>query len=330
MAAVLIYGATGYTGRLTCEYAQQIGLEFAIGARSETKIRDIASSLKIPDYYTFAVTDRNAVDAALQGKRVLLNCAGPFFRTAKPLIEACIRNGVHYLDVAAELDSYRLTEELDGRAQEAGVMLMPGCGGSVAMLGCLTDYVLKDVQGASSIDISLHVSGSMSKGSAVSASENVTAETLQRAGGQLIAQEIANRKDFDFADGRGAVSSFPVTLPDLITLWKSTGVKDIRTYVNVSGEAFPTGNLDALPAGPSHEEREANPYHVAVQVRESNGATLSAVLHTVNGYTFTSQASIEAVKLVLAGHAGTGFQTPAGVFGYDFAQRISGSVFRTV
>jgi short subunit dehydrogenase-like uncharacterized protein len=329
MAAVLIYGATGYTGRLACEYAQKTGLEFAIGARSETKVRELASSLNVSDYYTFAVTDPNAIDTALQGKRVLLNCAGPFFRTAKPLIEACLRNGVHYLDVAAELDSYRLAEELDGRAKEAGAMLMPGCGGSVAMLGCLTDYVLKDITDASSINISLHISGSMSKGSAVSASENVTTGTLQRSGGQLIAQDIANTKDFDFEDGRGAVSSFPVTLPDLITLWKSTGVEIIRTYINVSGDAFPTGNLDALPAGPSREEREANPYHVAVQAIGSNG-TRSAVLHTVNGYTFTSQASIEAVMLVLAGHARTGFQTPAGIFGYEFAQRIHGSVFKAV
>lgn len=330
MAAVLIYGATGYTGRLACEYAQKIGLEFSVGARSETTVRELAPSLKVVDYYAFAVTDQNAIDTALQGKRVLLNCAGPFFRTAKPLIEACIRNGVHYLDVAAELDSYRLAEELDGRAQEAGVMLMPGCGGSVAMLGCLADYILRGVSGASSIDISLHVSGSMSKGSAISASENMTAETLQRSRGQLIPQNTTDIKDFNFADGRGIVSSSPVTLPDLITLWKSTGVNNIRTYVNISGGAFPTSNLDALPAGPSHEELDANPYHVAVQVMDSNGTTHSAVLHTVNGYTFTSQASIEAVKLVLAGHSRPGFQTPAEIFGYHFAQRISGSVFKTV
>ena len=54
--------------------------------------------------------DNEATDAALSDITVVLNCAGPFMRTATPLMEAAIRTHTHYLDVAAELDSYHLAE----------------------------------------------------------------------------------------------------------------------------------------------------------------------------------------------------------------------------
>ena len=86
-------------------------------------------------YRVFALEDTAVIDSSLGEVGVLLNCAGPFARTANVLIKACIRQGMHYLDVAAELDSYRLVEVFDGEAKAAGVMLLPGSGGSVAMLG---------------------------------------------------------------------------------------------------------------------------------------------------------------------------------------------------
>lgn len=78
-----------------------------------------------------------AANSALKGIQVLLNCAGPFSRTVGPLVEACIKNSVHYLDIFAELDSYRIVEGRDQDAIRPKVILLPVCGGSVAMLGCL-------------------------------------------------------------------------------------------------------------------------------------------------------------------------------------------------
>jgi short subunit dehydrogenase-like uncharacterized protein len=240
------------------------------------------------------------------------------------------RAGTHYLDVAAELDSYRLAEELDGKARAAKVMLMPGCGGSVAMLGCLAGYAVQGVEMPLSIDVALHVAGSMSRGSAVSAAEGLTAECLQRVGGDLVKQDVSATREFDFGDGKGSVACFPVTLPDLITIGKSTNVPNIRTFVHVPGGALPTGDVASLPDGPTAQEREASPYHASVVVTGEDGSVKRAVLHTVNGYTFTSQASVEAVKRVLGGEAEGGFQTPAGLFGTRFVDSVAGSVIQDV
>lgn len=329
MSELMLYGANGYTGRLASLYAKSIGMNFIVAGRSGDKVNEFASSLNLP-CRVFDVNCSHLVDSAIAGISVLLNCAGPFKRTAKPLMEACIRNGVHYLDIAAELDSYRLADGLDQKAKEANVMLMPGCGGSVAMLGCLAGHVVDRVQDASRIDIALHVAGSMSRGSAVSAAENMTTECLQRVDGELVEQDIANTGLFDFQDGQGHVTSLPITLPDLITIWKSTNVANIRVFVHASENAFPTQALSTLPDGPMFEEREANPYHAAVTVTASNGDTSRAVLHTVNGYTFASLASIEAAKRVLAKEAQGGFQTPALIFGNDFIRTIPGSSIKDV
>ena len=323
----LIYGATGYTGRLACQHAKSIGLDFFIAGRSEAKLKALAALLQV-QYCVFDVDDAYLVKAALRNCQVLLNCAGPFLRTAEPLISACINTNVHYLDIAAELDSYRLSEQRDDEARHVGVMLLPGCGGSVAMLGCLAAHALEAAKGkgpAVSIDVALHVAGSMSPGSAVSAAENLTTECLERRQGKLTAVEDTSPRQVDFADGRGAVPCVPVTLPDLITIGRATGVGNIRTYVNVSGDAFPTGDLHKLPNGPTAEQRDLNPYHAAAIVKSENGSVTMSVLHTVNGYTFTPIAAVEAARRVLDGAWRPGFQTPVVVFGSGFVESIPGS-----
>jgi short subunit dehydrogenase-like uncharacterized protein len=240
-------------------------------------------------------------------------------------MRACIRNGVHYLDIAAELNSYNLAEQHGEEARAAKVMLLPGCGGSVAMLGCLAGYATKGVKQPVKIDIALHVSGSMSRGSAISAAENMAQNCLQRLEGQLVTQDATNIAIFDFDNGMGQVQCFPVTLPDLITIWKATNVANIRTFVHVSGDAFPTGSLSELPDGPTEEQRQKTPYDASVQVTAEDGSVRRAVLHTINGYSLTPMASVEAARRVLAGKVQAGFQTPAGLFSSSFVKEIAGS-----
>ena len=325
MTEFMVYGCTGYTGRLVTEYAKSQGLPFILAGRNAERVRALGMKFDLR-YRVFDISDPSTIDASLQGVRILLNCAGPFKHTARPLIEGCIRNGTHYLDVAAELDSYFLADELDQKAKEAKVMLMPGCGGSVPMLGCLAGYAVEGVQSPVAIDIALHIAGSMSRGSAVSAAGGLTTELLQCIDGALAKQEASATRNFDFKDGKGCVGCFPVTLPDLITIWKSTKVPNIRTFVHVSGDALPTESLANLPDGPTMQQRDASPYHAAVKVTSQDGTVKHAVLHTVNGYTFTSQASVEAVRQVLRGDAASGFQTPAAVLGVRFVESIAGSV----
>jgi short subunit dehydrogenase-like uncharacterized protein len=319
MKKLMIYGATGYTGRMVAEHAKAAGTPIILGGRSEMPLAELASKLNV-EYRVFALDDDTLIDRSLTDVAVIVNAAGPFMRTAKVLIEAAIRNGVHYIDTAAELDSYRLAETLDAKASAAGVMLLPGGGGSVAMLGSLAGHAVGRVSNATKIRIGMHVTGGLSRGSAISATENMTAETFARVDGELIT--VANSiQKLDF--GQGVVDSFQVTLPDLITIWRATGVPNIETFVHVSGGGFPQGDLSALPDGPTEQERLDNRYKAVAEVTDADGTVVRSLLNTVNGYSFTAIAVAEAGRRVLAGEAHPGFQTPAGLFGNGFAETIA-------
>ena len=322
----MVYGCTGYTGRLVLDYAKSINLSIIAAGRTEVKVKAFANQLDVP-YRAFDVNDTQRIDVSLQDVQVLLNCSGPFKYTAKPLIHACIRNGAHYIDIAAELDSYQVAEGLDQEARDADVLLMPGCGGSVAMLGCLARYALEGIERPMSVDIALHVTGTMSRGSAVSASENLSSRCLKRRNGALVEQDANATVEFDFGNDEGKVACFPVTLPDLITIWKSTKAPNIQTYVHVSAseDGFPTGNLAEMADGPTREQREANSYHASAVVVSEDGTTRQAVLHTVNGYTFTARASVEGARRIVGGVGVRGFQTPVDVFGARFVHSVGGS-----
>ncbi|WP_126945856.1 MULTISPECIES: saccharopine dehydrogenase NADP-binding domain-containing protein [unclassified Xanthomonas] len=320
MKKFMIYGALGYTGRMAAARAKETGLALVVGGRDGTPLQTLAAALGV-EYRVFALDAAADVERALQDIAVLLNCAGPFAHTARPLMEACLLTGTHYLDIAAELDSYQLAEQRDREAVDAGVMLMPGSGGSVAMLGSLAARAVERVAAPVSLRIALHVSGTMSRGSAISASQSLTAQCLRRKGDVLIARDPGELRDFDF--GNGLASCFPVILPDLITIARQTGIGDIDTYVHVSGSAFPEGGIDALPDGPTAQERADNRYQAAVEVACADCTITRAVLDTVNGYTFTSLAAVEAARRVLSGEARPGFQTPVGVFGRGFAETIA-------
>ncbi|BDU21647.1 membrane protein [Dyella sp. GSA-30] len=318
----MIYGAGGYTGRMASANAKAHGLEFVIAGRvqDETKLKSLAEELGV-EYRLFAVDDRTTTVNSLVDIGVLLNCAGPFMRTAEPLMRACLAAAVHYLDIAAEIDGYRLAETLDQEAQAAGVMLLPGSGGSVAMLGSLAGHAAKRVTRPAKLSIALHVAGGFSRGSAVSAAENLATETLHRVDGVLVSRSAEEVRAFDF--GNGPATSFPVTLPDLITIWRATNIPNIETFVHVSEGAFPEGDLAAMPDGPTLEQREANRYRAAVEITDKDGAVARSILDTVNGYTFTTIAAVEAARRVVGGEVRPGFQTPAILFGDRFAETIA-------
>ncbi len=322
MNRLMIYGAAGYTGRMATANAKAAGVELVLAGRPQDEEKLVARAAEMgAEYRLFAVDDVQASEGALFDIAVLLNCAGPFMRTAEPLMQACLATGTHYLDIAAELDSYRLAERYDQDAQAAGVMLLPGSGGSVAMLGCLAGHTAKRVANPRKLSIALHVAGGFSRGSAVSASENVTTETLHRVDGELVSRAADELREFDFGDG--PATSFPVTLPELITIWRATDIPNIETYVHVTDGAFPEGDLAVMPDGPTLEQREANRYHAVVEVTGADGTIVRSILDTVNGYTFTTLAAAEAARRVVGGEARAGFQTPAGLFGDGFAETIA-------
>lgn len=316
---ILIYGATGYTGKLVAMQARDTQLSFEIAGRNATQVAALADQLGVP-CRVFGLDDPATIIASLSGITAVLNCAGPFASTARPLMEACIACGVHYLDITAEYKVYALAEAWSERAAAAGVMLLPGVGWDVVPSDCLAMYVAAKVDRPQRLRIALQVANSMSRGSATSVGEILGVGLLVRTDGAIVAKPDAAPARFDF--GAGPVESVPLSFGDLVTAWKSTGIPNIAMFVNIKENVLPEG-VAAMLEGPSLEERVANRASAVAEVTGIDGTVVCARIDTVNGYSYTPLAAVEALRLVVAGQFKSGFQTPATVFGAGFAVSIA-------
>ena len=320
MKTLMIYGATGYTGRMAAEHAKAVGLNLVIAGRNPTRLAALAAQLGVT--YRVFTADEHAADH-LQGIDVLLNVAGPFVHTAEALMHACLACGTDYLDITAEINVYRLAEKLGSAARTADVMLLPGVGWDVVPTDSLAMHVAARVQQPHSLKIALQVPGAMSRGSAMSVGEILGAGVLARIDSQLLATPDAAPQHLDFGDGQ--LLCVPLSFGDLVTAWHCTGIANIAMFVHISGEAFPEGDLALLPDGPTLAQRDFHRARAVAEVTGADGGVARSVIETVNGYTYTPLAAVEAARRVLGGERQGGFETPAHLFGVGFAETIAGT-----
>ncbi|HSY41621.1 MAG TPA: saccharopine dehydrogenase NADP-binding domain-containing protein, partial [Polyangia bacterium] len=138
--SLLIYGANGYTGELCARRAAAEGLPTVLAGRRADVVQALATELGRP-HLAFALDRPAAVDAALAGVTAVLNCAGPFSRTAAQLVAACLRAKAHYLDITGELDVLEKMAGRDEEARAAGITLLPGAGFDVVPSDCLAAHL---------------------------------------------------------------------------------------------------------------------------------------------------------------------------------------------
>ncbi|MHB1955421.1 MAG: saccharopine dehydrogenase NADP-binding domain-containing protein, partial [Sulfobacillus sp.] len=137
----MLYGATGYTGRMIAERAVALGHRPVLAGRSRIALEALATRLGLP-YRVIALEDRSAVEAELRAVSLVCNAAGPFENTADSLMQAAVRARCHYVDIANEISVFQMARAADGAARTAGVALVPGVGFGVSVTSCLTRFVL--------------------------------------------------------------------------------------------------------------------------------------------------------------------------------------------
>ena len=147
----LLYGATGYTGSLTARMAVQRGLKPILAGRDPAKVKALADELGLA-WRAFPLEDGAALNLALREVPVVLHCAGPYSRTYKPMVDACLRTGTHYLDITGELMEHEALAGRDAEAQAAGVMLLPSVGFDVVPSDCLAAHLKRRLPSATQPD----------------------------------------------------------------------------------------------------------------------------------------------------------------------------------
>ncbi len=312
MSKLMIYGATGYTGRLAVERAVRLGLDLVVAGRDPYRVAALGTEWGVAAR-TFGLEDPATVQAGIKDVTCVLLVAGPFAVTARAMMEACISLGVHYADTTAEYPTFVLAESMHEPALRAGVMVVSGAGWDVVPSDCLAVHTARRVTDPESLTIALRVTGGFSRGSLASAAGIGDLGVLVRSGGRIVQSE-SEPLTVDF--GSGPLECAPATMGDLVTGWHSTGIENIRTYLSAD---FPE---ESDSDGPTAEERASSRYQVYAEVTGSDGAVARSLIDTPSGYTFTPLSGVEIARRVLAGGASAGYRTPASAFGPELALTV--------
>lgn len=141
---VAVYGAYGHTGRFVVSEFIKRGWKPILSGRDADKLKTLGAAHPGLEIRCASVDDRASLDFALDGAAAVVNCAGPFARTAAPVIEAALRAEIPYLDVAAEVEAVADTFDLfAARAREAKVVIVP----AMAFYGGLGDLLATAAMG---------------------------------------------------------------------------------------------------------------------------------------------------------------------------------------
>lgn len=129
---VLIYGASGYTGKLVAESLAQRNMPFFMGGRTRARLE---SALEVVKQRHGGPVDAEIVVAnntleellpLFEQVDVVINVAGPFMQLAWPVVEACLQANCHYMDTTGEQDWTRAVADKYGEAFAAkGLLLCP-------------------------------------------------------------------------------------------------------------------------------------------------------------------------------------------------------------
>lgn len=316
---IVLYGATGYTGRLVARGLADAGLDVVLAGRRQDAVGKVAEPLGLE--VRAGALDR--VD--LDGATALLNCAGPFARTQAPLLEGCLRAGVHYLDLAGEVAEHRSAQAADSRARQAGILVLPGAGFGIVPSDCLAAHVASQVEAPRRLELALKTVGGVSRGTAEVVLGGLRTSGVRRRDGRLEERRAGAgslRVDFEDGDGPTRVVTNPWRA-DLLAGTPEAGDSEafmafpapVRALMRVPHGSLVRRVAARLPEGPTAASLAKGRSAVWARVTGADGSTAQATLRGPDAYLFTALTAEACLRRVLAGDAPTGFHTPAGAWG---------------
>ncbi|MEV6955549.1 saccharopine dehydrogenase NADP-binding domain-containing protein [Streptomyces sp. NPDC051183] len=310
-AAVVVYGATGHTGRFVVAELRRRGVATVVSGRDAARLEELAAVWGDVVVRPAAVDDPGALDRALAAAAAVINCAGPFAVTAGPVVEAALRAGIPYLDVAAEIEAnasmFADYAEAAGKTQTPVVPAM-------AFYGGLGDLLVTAAMGDLTAADEVHVAYGLNNW-------HPTAGT--RAAGEVSHRRRAGRR-VRFADGalryhddevshtdwlfpeplgrRRVIAEF--TMADVVTVPSHLAVPEVLTYMTVEAAQDLAEEATPAPEPVDAGGRSDQIFVVDVLVR-AGGVERRATARGRDIYAVTAPLVVEAVQRILAGRTRT-------------------------
>ncbi|HSX58833.1 MAG TPA: saccharopine dehydrogenase NADP-binding domain-containing protein [Tahibacter sp.] len=342
MSRFLIYGANGYTGRLIATEALRQDLEPVLAGRNAAALEAMGRELGLK-WRAFDLSDPGAVQREFDGFPLVLNCAGPFSETAKPVLDACLAARSHYLDITGEIDVFALCHRHHDAAAERGIVVAPGTGFDVVPTDCVAAQLKARLPDATHLVLAFEAGGGPSPGTAKTSVEGLAKGGRARIDGELATVPLAWKSRTFRRDGEARTA---MTIPwgDVYTAYISTGIPNIETYMTVPPatiarvrrlrllrpllglapvQSWLKRRAGARP-GPSADRRERSDCRVWGEARNARGDEAKLEIAAPNGYALTATASVGMVRRLLSAGARGGFYTPSQLMGADYVMTLPG------
>lgn len=231
---VAVYGATGHTGRFVASELERRGVAVQRVARRAPMDLKTQSDAGQQTWAIASCDEPETLDRALAGMDAVINCAGPFLDTAPAVIEAALRAGVHYLDIAAEQRSVRQSlATYNAEAKDASIVVLP----AMAFYGGLADLlvaqlctglrVVDEILVGVALDYWHPTAGTRRTG------ERNTARRVIVSGGRLAPlPSPATRSRWQFPVPFGDLPVVSVPLSEIITISKHIAASRVESFMN--------------------------------------------------------------------------------------------------
>jgi short subunit dehydrogenase-like uncharacterized protein len=260
------------------------------------------------------------------------------------MIEACLKNGCHYLDISGEISVFANAHSQSDAARRADIILMPGVGFDVVPTDCLAATLVKALPAATSMTLAFESGGQMSPGTMKTSIEGLAGGGCVRENGELKTVPLAwKTREIPFEHGK----RLAVTIPwgDVFTASISTGVPDIEVYMSappstISGmrrlrmikpllsmqwvQKLMKRRVEKTVTGPELSERQNSRMQLWGEVSSADGRSVSATMTTPDGYDVTVMASLGIVEYLQEHDVEGGFYTPSLLMGADYASKLAG------
>lgn len=339
---LLIYGANGYTGQLICAEAARKGMQPILAGRRKEAIVPLAEKYGW-DWRIFSLDSKTEIGNNLTDIDVVLHCAGPFRFTAKNMLEACLENKVHYLDITGEIEVFALAQGLHQKAVDHNIMLLPGTGFDVVPTDCLALQLKEKMPDAEKLELAfVTLGGQVSHGTASSMVAKLGEGGACRENGRIKKEPLGKRGKKLNLDGK---EFFVMSIPwgDVFTSYYTTGIKNVHAYTGISSAVYyflklqglfnplfrtawfrkwMQSKIDKRPAGPSDEKRAKAISYIWGEVTNAAGQKTADWYTCPEGYTLTALASVAIAQKVMNGDWKPGYQTPAGCYGSGLINEI--------
>jgi len=343
---LVVYGSYGYTGSLITEALVDRGYAPLLAGRDRDRLSDQAIRAGC-EFEVVALDEPQVLDMVLEDATAVLHCAGPFTRTAAPMVEACLRTGTHYLDITGEIDVFEAAHDRDADAEEAGVMLLPGTGFDVVPTDCLAAHLHERLPDATELELAFDADVGVSPGTAKTVVEQLGSGGKVRRDGRIVGVPSAHAtRRVDFGWGKDDRHAVAIPWGDVSTAYHTTGIPNVTVYMSMPPSAVrlqraadylsPVFGLDRVKqflqwlvdtqvTGPDASERANEESAVWGEARTDDGERVVSRLRCPHTYTTTVETALAVAERVLDGDAPTGFQTPAGAYGPDLILDVPGT-----